>query len=65
MKPAAGSDVALRVTLLGTGTSHGVPAIGCDCAVCHSTDPRDRRSRTSILIQLTDTPPKSAFAGGK
>jgi len=63
VKPAAGSDVALRVTLLGTGTSHGVPAIGCDCAVCHSTDPRDRRSRTSILIQLTETPPKSAFAG--
>ena len=63
MKPAAGSDVALRVTLLGTGTSHGVPASGCDCAVCHSTDPRDRRTRTSILIQLSDTPPKSAFAG--
>ena len=29
--------------MLGSGTSHGVPMIGCDCAVCHSTDPRDRR----------------------
>jgi phosphoribosyl 1,2-cyclic phosphate phosphodiesterase len=44
----------LKVTLLGTGTSHGVPAIGCDCDVCHSPDPRDRRLRPSILIQLPD-----------
>jgi phosphoribosyl 1,2-cyclic phosphate phosphodiesterase len=43
----------LRITLLGTGTSHGVPMIGCDCRVCRSTDPRDRRSRPSILIQLS------------
>jgi phosphoribosyl 1,2-cyclic phosphate phosphodiesterase len=42
----------MRITLLGTGTSHGVPAIGCDCAVCHSSDPRDRRTRPSILIDL-------------
>jgi phosphoribosyl 1,2-cyclic phosphate phosphodiesterase len=43
--------VSLRITLLGTGTSHGVPMIGCDCRVCQSTDPRDRRSRPSILIE--------------
>ena len=42
----------MRVTLLGTGTSHGVPSIACDCAVCHSTDPRDRRLRPSILLDL-------------
>src|SRR5580765_2788225 len=42
----------MRVTLLGTGTSHGVPAIACDCAVCHSTDVRDRRMRPSILLDL-------------
>lgn len=43
--------MTLRITLLGTGTSHGVPMIGCDCSTCRSTDPRDRRSRPSILIQ--------------
>ena len=42
--------MSLKITLLGTGTSHGVPMIGCDCAVCRSTDPRDRRTRPSILI---------------
>jgi phosphoribosyl 1,2-cyclic phosphate phosphodiesterase len=43
-----------RVTFLGTGTSHGVPMIGCDCATCCSSDPRDRRSRPSILIRTAD-----------
>jgi phosphoribosyl 1,2-cyclic phosphate phosphodiesterase len=38
--------------MLGTGTSHGVPMIGCNCDVCTSDDPRDRRSRPSILLEL-------------
>ena len=43
-----------RVTFLGTGTSHGVPMIGCTCAVCTSDDPRDRRWRPSIYVQFPD-----------
>ncbi len=38
------------LTVLGSGTSMGVPTIGCDCAVCHSTDPHDRRTRPSVMI---------------
>jgi phosphoribosyl 1,2-cyclic phosphate phosphodiesterase len=48
------SPADARVLVLGTGTSHGVPMIGCDCATCTSTDPRDRRSRASIVIQTAD-----------
>ncbi|MFG0327425.1 MAG: MBL fold metallo-hydrolase [Phycisphaerales bacterium JB037] len=44
----------MRFTFLGTGTSAGVPAIGCDCAVCRSDDPRDRRLRTSACLRWTD-----------
>src|ERR1700744_2273864 len=39
------------LTFLGTGTSMGVPTLGCDCAVCTSTDPRNRGTRPSIAIQ--------------
>lgn len=45
-----------RVTFLGTGTSHGVPMIGCRCAVCRSDDPRDRRLRPSIHIAVEGGP---------
>lgn len=55
----------MRLTFLGTGTSFGVPQIGCDCAVCHSDDPRDRRNRVGALVEtdaghviLIDTPPE-------
>jgi phosphoribosyl 1,2-cyclic phosphate phosphodiesterase len=51
------------LTVLGSGTSMGVPTIGCDCAVCHSSDPRDRRTRPSVMVEydghvvLIDTTP--------
>lgn len=40
-----------RLTFLGTGTSQGVPIIGCGCEVCRSTDPRDKRFRSSVLVE--------------
>lgn len=53
----------MKLTFLGTGTSMGVPAIGCDCAVCASPDPRDKRRRASLYVEaagqhlVIDTPP--------
>jgi phosphoribosyl 1,2-cyclic phosphate phosphodiesterase len=44
----------LAIRVLGSGTSSGVPTIGCSCDVCRSTDPRDRRQRPSILIRYSD-----------
>ncbi|MEO8031237.1 MAG: MBL fold metallo-hydrolase [Gemmatimonadota bacterium] len=54
----------MRLTLLGTGTSFGVPQVGCHCAVCRSSDPRDKRSRSGAAVEvggvtiLIDTPPE-------
>ena len=54
----------MRLTFLGTGTSTGVPQIGCGCAVCTSADPKDKRNRTSVVVEedgkaiLVDTPPE-------
>lgn len=53
----------MKLTFLGTGTSVGIPVIGCDCAVCRSSEPRNRRRRTSLLVEaggqsvVVDTPP--------
>ncbi len=45
----------MKITLLGTGTSQGVPVIGCACIVCQSADPRDRRLRTAALVTAGNT----------
>ncbi len=45
-------SIPLQITLLGTGTSQGIPVIGCKCPVCTSTDKRDKRLRTSAFIQI-------------
>ncbi len=44
----------MRVTFLGTGTSTGVPVVGCDCSTCRSDDPRDHRLRPSVYLELAD-----------
>ena len=44
----------MKITLLGTGTSQGVPVIACQCKTCHSGDPRDIRLRSSVLIEQDD-----------
>jgi len=45
----------MKFTFLGTGTSGGVPSLGCPCAVCHSTDPHDHRFRSAALIETETT----------
>ena len=60
--------MALRLTFLGTGTSVGVPQIGCTCPTCTSDDPRDRRRRTGLYVQspgtafVVDAPPEFRLA---
>lgn len=46
---------SLTITFLGTGTSSGVPMIGCDCVVCRSSDRHDKRLRSSIMVRSTTT----------
>jgi phosphoribosyl 1,2-cyclic phosphate phosphodiesterase len=46
---------AMRLRFLGTGTSSGIPAVGCFCAVCTSADPRDQRLRTSAAVEWVDS----------
>lgn len=55
----------MKLTILGTGTSFGVPQIGCRCEVCRSSDPRDKRTRCAAVVEssggtrlLIDTPPE-------
>ena len=64
---------SIEVVVLGSGTSAGVPMIGCHCRVCNSSDPRDKRNRCSVTVGyggkrvLIDTPPElrlSVIANG-
>lgn len=45
----------MKVKILGTGTSQGVPVIACTCKVCQSTDPNDKRLRTSVMVEINNT----------
>jgi len=62
-RQSASRNITGQMVLLGTGTSVGVPAIGCDCAVCTSESPLDRRTRCGVILGLPegnlliDTPP--------
>jgi phosphoribosyl 1,2-cyclic phosphate phosphodiesterase len=64
VKRPASTDITGQLLFLGTGTSHGVPLIGCDCGTCRSTDPRNHRTRCAVVVGLPqgnlliDTPPE-------
>lgn len=45
----------MKITLLGTGTSQGVPVIACKCNICTSSDPKDKRLRSSVMIEIDNT----------
>ncbi len=66
-RPVLTTDIRGQLILLGTGTSVGVPSIGCPCDVCQSSDPRDKRTRASAIVGLPegnlliDTPPDLRF----
>lgn len=49
------ANTSIKIQLLGTGTSSGIPMIGCDCQVCKSLNPKDNRLRSSILVQSATT----------
>jgi phosphoribosyl 1,2-cyclic phosphate phosphodiesterase len=51
-RPIRSTDIRGQMILLGTGTSVGVPAIGCGCSVCTSTDPKNNRTRSGVLLGL-------------
>ena len=45
----------MKLTFLGTGTSFGVPVVGCSCIVCRSGDPRDKRTRVGAVVEVGHT----------
>ena len=49
------ANTSIKIQLLGTGTSTGIPMIGCQCQVCKSLNPKDNRLRSSILVQSATT----------
>src|SRR5687768_12580564 len=64
MSPAGDATDPIELLFLGSGTSAGIPMIGCKCAVCTSPDPRDKRTRPSVVVShqgfhvLVDTAPE-------
>ena len=51
----SGNIIIVKITFLGTGTSQGIPVIACDCSTCLSKDERDKRLRTSLLLETDST----------